>query len=165
MPFWSKPKPKSDPAEIIRGLRAMALTRPASELGMTPSPKYPKVFGILMEMGLEKGVASLVAFAEDSTSVYYSTGGGIIGAGEHESVRATHPAFFAEAEARLGEFAQAAETPLPAQGRVRFYLRTFDGTLTAEADEQDLGHNRHALSKLFHAGHDVLTAVRTATPR
>jgi hypothetical protein len=52
---------------------------------------------------------------------------------------------------------------LPAEGRVRFYLRTFSGTVSADADEEDLGNMRDQLSALFHAGHAVITAVREAT--
>ena len=54
---------------------------------------------------------------------------------------------------------------LPAEGRVRFYLRTFSGTLTAEAAEQDLGEDRHTLSPLFYAGHQVITAMRQVSER
>ena len=163
MAFWSRRKESQDPAEMSRQLRAQALARGAEELGLVPRPEHPNVFGIVMETGYPEAVATLVVFVEGSTSLYFSTGGGVIGAGEHESVRATHRAFFAEAEARLGLFSKAADTPLPAVGRVRFYMRTFGGTLTAEADEQDLGEMRHGLSALFHAGHDVITAVRHAS--
>ena len=165
MAFWSRRKESTDPAEMSRQLRAQALARGAEELGLVTSPEHPNVFGIVMETGYPEAVATLVVFVEGSTSLYFSSGGGVIGAGEHESVRTTHPPFFAEAEARLGLFSKAVETPLPAVGRVRFYARTFGGTLSAEADEQDLGEMRHGLSALFHAGHDVITAVRHASER
>ena len=163
MAFWSRREESPDPAEMSRQLRAQALTRSAHELGVVPGPEHPNVFGIIMETGYPEAAATLVVFAEGSTSLYFSTGGGVIGAGEHESVRATHGPFFAEAEARLGLFEQTADTPLPAVGRVRFYLRTFGGTLTADADKDDLGDMRHGLSGLFHAGHDVISAVRQAS--
>ena len=163
MAFCSRRKESPDPAEMSRQLRAQALTRSAEELGLAPGPEHPNVFGILMETGYPEAVATLAVFVEGSTSLYFSSGGGVIGAGEHESVRATHAPFFAEAEARLGLFSKAAETPLPAVGRVRFFVRTFAGTVTAEADEEDLGEMRHELSRLFHAGHDVITAVRHAS--
>ena len=116
-----------------------------------------------METAYPEAVASLAVFAEGGTSLYFSSGGGVIGAGEHDSVRATHGPFFAEAEAKLGAFTKAKETPMPAEGRVRFYIRTYGGTLTAEAAEQDLGEMRHELSPLFHAGHAVIAAVREAS--
>jgi hypothetical protein len=35
---------------------------------------------VLMELGLEQGVATMVAFADGTVSLYFSGGGGIIGA-------------------------------------------------------------------------------------
>ena len=144
-------------------LRAEALTRTADDIGVAVSSEHPNVFGILMETGYPEGVATLVVFADGSTSLYFSKGGGIIGAGEHDSVRAKHGAFFEEAEARLSAFKPATNSPPPKPGRVRFYVRTYRGTLTSEADEDDLGYKRHSLSKLFHAGQAVISAIREAT--
>jgi len=159
---WSQPKQKQE-EEAVRELRELALTRAAADLGLSPGPEHPNVFGILMETGYPEAVASLVVFAEGSTSLYFSNGGGVIGAGEHASVRATLGAFFAETEAHLSAFTPPRSTPLPAPGRVRFYLRTFRGTLTAEADEQALGNMQHELSPVFHSGHAVVAAVREAS--
>jgi hypothetical protein len=163
MPLWPWSKPKQKPEDAVRDLRELALTRAAADLGLSPGPESPNVFGILMETAYPEAVASLVVFAEGSTSLYFSNGGGIIGAGEHASVRATLGAFFAETEAHLSAFTPAESTPLPAPGRVRFYLRTFKGTLTAEADEQALGNMQHELSPVFHRGHAVISAVLEAT--
>ena len=101
MAFWSRRKPPTNPAETSQRLRTQALTRTARDIGVAPSSAHPTVFGILMETGYPEAVATLVVFAEGSTSVYFSGGGGVIGAGEHESVRATHSPFFAEAESQL----------------------------------------------------------------
>jgi len=163
MAFWSRRKEPSSPAEMSQHLRSEALTRSAEDIGVVASPEHPNVFGIIMETGYPEAVATLAVFAEGSTSLYFSSGGGVIGAGEHESVRETHGPFFAEAEARLAAFTKTTEMPLPAEGRVRFYVRTFRGTLTAEAAEDDLGEMRHELSDLFHAGHAAIAAVREAS--
>lgn len=163
MAFWSRRKSATNAAEVSAGLREAALMRTAEELGVSASPEHPDVFGILMETGYPEAVATLVVFIEGSTSMYFSSGGGIVGAGEHESVRITHGPLFAEAESHLQAFTPATATPLPAVGRVRFYLRSFAGTLTVEADEKDLGEMRHPLSELFHAGHAVIAAVRRAS--
>ena len=160
MPFWPRHNPRQDPKEMARALRAQALTQSAEEIGIAPSSDHPSVFGLLMETAYPKAVASLVVFVDGTTSLYFSNGGGILGAGEHASVRATHKNLFAEAEAQADAFSPAAQTPLPEPGRVRFFLRTFRGTLTAEAAEDDLGHMRHRLSRLFHACHAVIAAIR-----
>lgn len=115
-----------------------------------------------METGYPQGVATLVALADGTTSLYFSNGGGVIGAGEQARVRAAAAVLISAAEGRLAEFVLANETPLPDVGRVRLYVRTFGSTLTAEAAEQDLAYGRHALSPVFHAGHAVIATVREA---
>jgi len=162
MPFWSQKK-SPEPADAARALRDAALSSPAQDLGLAPSAEHPNVFGFMMETGYPEAVATLSVFTEGSTSLYFSNGGGVIGAGQHESVRRTHPALFREAEAQLAAFTPVEDTRLPAVGRVRIYLRTFGGTVSAEADEQDLGHMRHQLSTLFHAAHATIAAVREAS--
>jgi hypothetical protein len=157
------PKQSDDPAAVPQRLRAQALTCTAQDIGVGPSDAGPRIFGILMETAYPEAVATLVVFTDGTTSMYFSTGGGVIGAGAHDSVRETHARLFAQAEALIDEFAPARDTPLPGPGRVRFYLRTFQGTLSAEAAEDDLGYGRHALSELFYAGHAVITAVREAS--
>ena len=113
-----------------------------------------------METGYPKAVASLVAFVDGTTSLYFSSGGGMLGAGTHESVRKASTMFLRFANEHVAKFAPASDYPLPEKGRVRFYVHTFDGVLTAERDEQDLGHQRDPLWPVFHAGHAVIAAIR-----
>jgi hypothetical protein len=137
---WPSPAGRRAKASLADRLREIGFR--VLEFRVAVSAEHPNVFGILMETGYPKAAATLAVFAEGSTSLYFSSGGGIIGAGQHESVRKTHGRFFAEAEAYRRAFTPATDTPLPAVGRVRFYLRTFGGTLTAEAPEEDLVHMR-----------------------
>jgi hypothetical protein len=117
-----------------------------------------------METGYPEAVATLVALGDGTSSLYFSKGGGIIGGGGHARVRAANDHFLATAEAYVTEFTKADATPFPAVGRVRFYVRTFEGTVTAEASEDDLGEERHPLSPLFHSGHAVIAAMRESSP-
>ena len=112
-----------------------------------------------METGRDNGIASLVAFADGTTSLYFSTGGGVIGAGGQANVSSASSSFLAEAETMLELFTPATQTPLPGRGCVRFYVHTIDGLMTAEANELDLGHGRHQLSTLFHAGQAVIGPI------
>jgi hypothetical protein len=162
--FRRKPKPSgapssSDPAEVMRQLREQALTLGAAELGLERMPRGG-VWGVLMETGIPNAAVSLVSFADGTTSLYFSSGGRVLGAGAHVRVRAVADAFLARVAEHLAHFTPARTTPLPAPGRVRFYVRSTGGTLTAEAGEEDLGQGRHALSPVFHAGHSLITAVR-----
>jgi hypothetical protein len=162
--MWFRRKPKPDPAEAFRGLRQQALTTDAAGLGLGPVAARPHVWGVVMETGYPAAVATLVVFADGTTSLYFSNGGGIIGAGGHAAVRAAGEGLLTAAEGHLADFAAAVGTSLPSVGRVCFYIRTFNGTLSAEASEQDLGEGRHRLSPVFHAGHTVISAIRESTP-
>ena len=155
----------TDPAEMIRRLRAQVLSVEPGELEITPTEARPRVWGVLMEIGYTLGIATLVTLSEGTTSLYFSNGGGIIGAGEHVSVRAAADAFLTSVETHLAAFTIAETTPPPRIGRVRFYVRTFGPTLTGEADDQDLSQNRHQLSPVYHAGHAVMTEIRNASER
>src|SRR5258708_14763878 len=89
MTWFHKRKPS--PAEVIRDLREQAFTVAVAE-GQPRS-----VVVLLMETAYPKAVATLACFADGTTSLYFSTGGGMLGAGQHESVRAAASAFLATA--------------------------------------------------------------------
>jgi len=156
---------KSRPAEIARGMREQALSLTAADLNLQPIEARPHVWGAIMELGYAQAVASLCAFADGTVSLYISTGGGIIGAGEQPAVREQAERFLTIMETHVADFERVDDTPPPIPGRVRFYVRTFQATLTAEADEQDLGQNRHKLSPIFHAGHAVITQMRLVSEK
>lgn len=114
------PAPATDPGEMSRRLRDQSLTIGAAEIGLTPS-SASEVWGALMETGYPKAVATLVALGDGTTSLYFSSGGGIIGAGQNPAVRAASEAFITAASRALGDFQPATRTPYPAVGEVRFY--------------------------------------------
>ena len=155
-------EPKGDSAEVMRELRDLALGVDPAVLGLQPTKERAHVWGVLMETGYPEGIATLVALADGTTSLYLSGGGGILGGGGHAAVREAVEAFLQETEAHIAAFAPTASTPLPEIGRVRFYVRTFKGMLTGGATEEDLGYNRHSLSPVFHSGHAVVSALRGA---
>jgi hypothetical protein len=113
-----------------------------------------------MEMGFPNGIATLVALADGTTSLYTSTGGGIIGGGFHQAVAAATHAFLNCVEEHITELRPDPDTALPASGLAIIRALTYTGRLSAEAPEDDLGHGRHQLSPVFHAGHQVITQLR-----
>lgn len=149
-------------AEAFTNLRQQALALRAGDLRIPNDTGAP--LAVLMETGYPGAVATLVAVADGAVSLYFSNGGGVIGAGEHAPVREAGGGFLQAASGLAAEMTPADEHPVPAEGRVRFYMVMEDGVRTAEADQDDLGHQRHALSPLFFQGHAVLTAVRESTP-
>ena len=125
-----------------------------------PTPEHPNVWGAVMDMTYPNGTASLVALSDGTTSLYTSTGGGVVGGGAHADVVSATQGFLSSVEQHLGLFSIEEGTPLPDVGSVRIHALTLSGRLAAEAAEDDLGHDRHELSPLFHAGHRVITALR-----
>lgn len=152
-----------DPAQMMRQLREQALRVTASDLELLPTATRPHVWGAIMELGYATGIATLMTLTEGTTSLYFSNGGGVIGAGEHPAVREAAESFLDVVEDHLADFPAVEVTPTPRIGRVRFYVRTFDGTLGVEATEEDLGRNHHPLSPVYHAGHAVITAIRESS--
>lgn len=49
---------------------------------------------------------------------------------------------------------------MPKVGNTIFYFLTFEGVLSVEVKEDDLGENRHVMSPFFHKGHEVIYQAR-----
>jgi hypothetical protein len=153
-------KTKYTVADAYQGLRLQALNLKPAEIGLTPSSN--RMCGILMETGYPEAVATLVAIADGTVSLYFSNGGGIIGVGQHDGPRKAGIELLSTAEQFLQQAKPTKVFPLPEVGRTRFYFITFEGVFTIEAGEEDLGGNREPLSPLFHKAHEVITQARLA---
>ena len=119
----------------------------------------------LMEFGMAKGTASVVAVVDGSVSMYVSTGGGVIGVGGHAAVRGRAERFRTVAADSRGLLQRTEDFPLPEIGQVRFQVRTGDGDFSGAAPEAALSAGRHPLSPLYAAGQDLLTEIRLSTPQ
>ena len=141
----------------------MALATKPSDLGLPTEDFAKRPWGLLMETGLDGGaVYSLVVLADGTTSLYFSNGGGIIGSGAHENVRAASKAMLEVAARHQSGLRPTLATPQPRPGMVQFYLLTSQGTLAYSSGEHSLGNNKDPHSELFRAGHEVIAQVRLA---
>lgn len=163
--FWkgrSKKQGESKPApeDAYQGLRNLAFQSSRAKLGL-PSPTAPtKPWGVIMDWGLTRGTATVVAFSDGSASIYLSSGGGNIGGASHESIRKAAQKMVAIAGECQPQTHATTAHPLPERGQVTFYLLTDDGLFTASASEEELSSHRHALSKLGDAGQDIISQYR-----
>lgn len=144
-------------AEVYLGLRDQALTLDAKTLG-----KDVSAFSVLMETGYPEAVATVVAVADGTSSVYFSNGGGIIGAGEYKQVHDSAIKFINVAETNIGKMTLVKDFPLPKKGFTRFYVVTPTGVYSFEALADDLGNKRSELSNLFFQGHEFMSYIRAA---
>lgn len=152
--------PESSGGGVYSALRAQALSTQRSETGIpTPRADAP-VWGVLMETGYPGVTATILALADGTTSLYLSTGGGVIGGQKHASVREANATLLETANRLRQHLQPAASFPVAEVGRTLFYALTDSAVLTGGGPEEDLRHRRHTLSALFHAGHGVLTQLR-----
>ena len=142
-------------APIYKKLRAQALAFTAAD-----ARSKAAVYGVVMEIGYPEAVATLVSLADGTTSLYFSNGGGKIGAEDSPKVAAASKQLVSESAADLDKRTPTVETPLPLLDHTRFYLLTTSGLRTGEALEETLSDQKHPLSQLFYWAQAVLTEIR-----
>ena len=135
----------------------------ADELGVAPTDALQNVWGIMRETGYAEGALTLVTLAEGTTSLYLPNGSGVIGAGEHVSVRAAGDAFLRTAEFALSKFKAPGDESPPQEGEVSFLALTHSGVVSAREREQTLSEGVGPLSALYFAGEALLSQVRIAS--
>jgi hypothetical protein len=67
------------------GLRELALSMTANQLGI-PYQEEVKVYGMAMDWQRDDHIITLVCYANGDTSLYFDTGGAILGGGKHQFV-------------------------------------------------------------------------------
>jgi ankyrin repeat protein len=141
-------------ARVSQDLRLLVLQTPQGP-GFTGQP-----LAIVMDIAYPEEVVSLMASAFGDTSIYFSMGGEVIGRIGHDSVRDAATAFVKAAAPYVSHFPPVSSYPFPIAGNVRFYIRTPDAVHMAEAREEVLGEGHDPLSRLFYAGHELITQLR-----
>ncbi|MDH3537724.1 MAG: hypothetical protein OER87_18425 [Gammaproteobacteria bacterium] len=141
-------------------LREMVLGLDPAKIGITRENFKHPVWGMIMDTGFSDGSFSLIALADGATSLYFSDGGGIIGGGEHDSVRDASGYLLTGAQYFYKNASRTKTFPLPGDGEVKFYFLGFDGVSVYSAREDDLGNQQDKLSNLFYAAHGVITELR-----
>jgi hypothetical protein len=118
------------------------------------------VWGVVVETGYREGSATLVALADGTASMYYSTGGGVIGAGRHEKPNAAAKALIRRAADFVSQCSPINTFPLPRRGETRFYLFMPAGKCVASAPEAALGDPTYPLFPLFAAAHELIMEIQ-----
>ncbi|MBN2146955.1 MAG: hypothetical protein JW726_06185 [Anaerolineales bacterium] len=152
--------PEANPAPIYLQLRNMILSLRPDQAGLRPTPAAPHVWGVLMETRYPQAVSTLVCLADGTTSLYFSTGGGMLGSGQHLPVARAAKKLVAAAEDYYLQAEATSEFALPADGMVQFCLLTYTRAYSIQAEEKQLAGQQHPFSALFFAAHEVITQVR-----
>ncbi len=150
---------RGDLADAYLGLRRLVLSLTPHQL--SPEAAAAPVLALLLETGHPRAVATLVGVADGTTSLYFSTGGGILGSGEHAPVAEATRVWLERCATDLRLLGPTHSEPEPPdEGVTQFVAVTPDGTVGEAAPQDELGAGGHALSPLFYAGQDVITQIR-----
>lgn len=158
--------PGAEAQNAGRGLRQMMLTMPPAEAGISPTLKFPRVYGVIMDVPIGgKHTASVFANALGDASLYTTGTFGVIGGGSHEAVRKAALAFVEAADRFYDTATPARSFPYPAADKVRFYLLTFQGVRVLEADLEAIRRGTSKSLSLFNLGNAVITELRVVTEK
>jgi hypothetical protein len=142
-------------------LRARLISSLPTAYGLKPTIDLPHVWAALMEIGVPKGAASIVAVADGSASMYTSIGGGLIGVGEHPSGRQAAMHFLKTVESLIDLMPVTSDLPLPQPGEYALVALTHEGTRRrVAAPEKSFQDETHPMFAVFDAGQDLMTAMR-----
>ncbi len=152
-----------DPA--YTGLRNLALGSKAEEI-LGRKGDSQEIFGVIFEVGMEGGVATIVSMADGSISLYASGGGGMLGLQRDEQIRKAAAAFLIDSKSYIGEMRPASSYPVPTTNHVTFYILTVGGVLTAERYEAEIQKRGNPLFALYEDAQRLIFEIqRTASRR
>ena len=146
------------------GLRNLVLTLKPEELGVASGSA--DTYGFVMDIGYtnKDTKVTVVALRDGTMSLYLSSGGGTLGTGQR-SPQAANLAkdVVAAVKEYVGKMEKTTTFPIPATGRVRFFILTGQGVYTTETDLASLEQREDSLFPLFAGGQNILTQIRLAS--
>ncbi len=148
--------PSQQPAQTYLQLRQRIFGLSPTELGLIPTAEAPHVWGVVVELGYEVGCATLVALADGTTSLHYSTGGGLLGRADYAPLAQASRALVSEAQQYTYLMTATTNFSLPEAGQVCFFLLTYAGIYTTNASEIQLAAGAHPLAPLFQRTQETL---------
>ena len=115
-----------------------------------------------MDWSVGDAIATIVSLADGTTSLYLSTGGGSIGAGEHEAPAAASSRAVRVAEALVDDFPAADDSPLPGAGRTALTLLTRAGLRRIDDDNSAFEQGTSRFSPVANAMQEVIHEIEAA---
>lgn len=116
--------------------------------------------GVIMETAYDRGIVTFAAMSDSSISIYFSWGGGMIGAGSHDRPAAAARNLAIGVARNMELFHKTSDTKAPKVGETKFFVLVDKDILGATAKEQELQSGKHKLAPVFHAAHAVMNEVR-----
>jgi len=161
----TKPKVHQTKENAFEGLRNMAFTATPEQLGLSMPTDKTIVYGVVMDWEMGGATATTIAYQTGDASLYLSSGGGVIGGGQHQNVNSAAKQFVSLAQSFLDKATKTELTPLPSTDEVKFYLLTNNGVYVGQEQMKNFENNSSTWSKLFEEGNIVLTELRKTSEK
>ena len=136
------------------------------KIGIKRSNEYPNVWGVMTEFRVDGSYVTIVSLANGKTDMYFSSGNGILGAGDNSMVSIASAELVKTAERYISQMRSTVDHPFPSPGYTRFYLLTYHGLLTGEVSENVMLDERtHPMYGLYAFTQNVITQIRHISGR
>ncbi len=159
--FRKKQKQESsdrDRVNMYNPMRNMAFNIKPEDLGVTLDSD-DQVYGSIIDMNTGNGIATMVCFIDGTASLYFSSGGGIIGSGQYENVRKAVGSYLISIHQVLPILRVTEDyNYIPQDNHHIFYLFTLNGKYTIDIDIKNIDTNEKKF--LFSLSQMVLKEIR-----
>ena len=149
------------PAEVSADLRRLALDTPPFDPATPPDEPY----GFITEFRQSGAVVTLAAYSTGDVSLYFSTGGGIIGGIGKSEVKELAHSIIESVRPLVSQLEQSAKTEEPGDGEYCFYLLTPAGRRVCRINASGTARADGPEVKLIRLGGALLTKVRENASR
>jgi hypothetical protein len=120
-----------------------------------------RIAAIVIDIPAEGGYATIAGFADDTTSLYGSTGGGTIGAGNFRPVAEATRQLLHTAAAHIDAFTETDSGAWPPTGSVRFHLVAAEGNKFLDVPESSFwGRETREVMPIIEAAQVVVAGIR-----
>lgn len=159
------PKVRQTKENAFEGLRNMAFSATPEQLGLSLPTDKTVVYGVIMDWEMGGATATTVSYQTGDASLYLSSGGGVIGGGQHQNVNSAAKQFVVLAQTFLDKATKTETTPLPKENVVKFYLLTNKGVYVGQEEMKNFENNISIWLGLFEEGNNVLTELRKTSEK
>jgi len=124
-----------------------------------------EIYGVIMDWDLGNGTMSLISFSTGDASMYLSTGGGVIGGGQHPNVSSASKLFVKQAQKYLDKTIKMDSTPLPSANNIRFYFKTTKGIYSVEEKMSNIENQSSEWYTYFEEANKLIAELRKTTEK
>jgi len=147
------------------GLRNMAFSATPEQLKLSLPTDKTIVYGIIMDWGMNGATATIVSCQTGDASLYLSSGGGVIGGGQHENVSSAAKHFVSLGQSFLDKATKTEKTTLPETDVIKFYLLTNKGIFVGQEQMKNFENRSSTWLSLFEEANLLLTELRKTTEK